>query len=329
MDVTLRQIRYFLALHEHRHFGKAAESCAVSQPALSVQIKELEATLGGALLDRGGGAKGYAPTPLGHEIAAQARRVMAEMEALTRIARVERGLEGVFTLGLIPTVAPYLLPPALDLIRTRLPRLDLRVREAKTDDLLAELHDGRLDACVIATPPEGAGLSGRRLFNDGFLLAVHEREAKERRLVDGGVTLTDVARMRLLLLDEGHCLRDQALSLCNLTPRDASVHLGASSMATLLRLVAGGYGATLTPEIAFDEALALASLRLIRLADPAPARRIWFVSRKRRGEGASYGAMAEILAEAGEDRLKAARAAAATAAPTARKGDATSPGRSS
>lgn len=307
MDITFRQLRYFLALYEHRHFGKAAEACAVSQPALSVQIKELEATLGGALLDRMGG-KGFAPTPLGHEIAAQARRVMAEMDALTRIARIERGLEGVFSLGLIPTVAPYLLPPALDLIRARLPRLDLRVREAKTDELLAELEDGRLDACVIATPPDEVGMAGRRLFSDRFLLAVHGADAAAQGLADGAVRIDEVAKMRLLLLDEGHCLRDQALAVCKLSPREATAQLGASSMATLLRLVSGGYGSTLVPEIAFDETLGISQLTLIRLADPQPEREIWFVSRRRREEREPYSAMADILAEAGGARLRRARA---------------------
>ncbi|MEX2520638.1 MAG: hydrogen peroxide-inducible genes activator [Paracoccaceae bacterium] len=308
MDITIRQLRYFLALYEHRHFGRAAAASSVSQPALSVQVKELESALGGALIDRGG--KGMAPTPLGHEIAAQARRVITEVEALTRIARIKRGLEGVFTLGLIPTVAPYLLPHALGLIRARLPRLDLRVREAKTDELMEELHDGRLDAVVVAGPPEGEALQGRLLFRDRFLLAANRTDADLLRLKDGAVQIDEVAKMRLLLLDEGHCLRDQALTVCKLTPREAKAQLGASSMTTLLRLVAGGFGATLAPEMAYDETLALSELRLIRLAAPEPEREIWFVARRRKGAEASFAALSDILAEAGADRLLNARRAA-------------------
>lgn len=309
MDITLKQLRYFLALYEHRHFGRAAAASSVSQPALSVQVRELEGALGGALIDRGG--KGMAPTPLGHEIAAQARRVIAETEALSRIAREDRGLEGVFTLGLIPTVAPYLLPLALGLIRARLPRLDLRVREAKTDDLMAELHDGRLDAVVIASPPDSDALNGRLLFRDRFLLAVNRADADLLGLEDGAVLIDEVAKMRLLLLDEGHCLRDQALVVCKLAPGEAKAQLGASSMTTLLRLVAGGFGATLAPEMAFDETQSLSDLRLVRLASPEPEREIWFLTRRRKGADASFTGLSDILAEAGADRLLNARRAAA------------------
>ncbi|WP_340109264.1 LysR substrate-binding domain-containing protein [Pikeienuella sp. HZG-20] len=311
MAITLRQLRYFLALYEHRHFGKAAHASAVSQPALSVQVKALEAALGGALIDRA--AKGVAPTALGHEIAAQARRVVQEAEALVRIARAERGVEGPFSLGLIPTIAPYLLPLALDLIARRLPLLELRVREAKTDELIAELKDGRLDAVVVASPPQGRDLSGRLLFRDRFLLAVNRREAAEKGLMDGAVRIEEVAKMRLLLLDEGHCLRDQALSVCNLTARDATEQMGASSMATILRLVAGGYGATLAPETAYDESRSLDQLQLIRLTDPQPEREIWFLSHRSRDMAPPYAALSNILAEAGADRLLNARRAAARA----------------
>ncbi|MEM7271184.1 MAG: LysR substrate-binding domain-containing protein [Pseudomonadota bacterium] len=296
MDITLRQLRYFLALSRTGHFGRAADACAVSQPALSVQIKELEATLGGALVDRS--ARGFALTPLGHEIAEQAGRVSAEAEALVAIARARRGLEGVFSLGLIPTIAPYLLPAALDLIRRRLPLLDLRVREATTDELLSELQEGRLDACVIAAPAGRDDLDDRFLLEDQFLLAVHGREAQDLGLVDGQIKVEQVAEMRLLLLDEGHCLRDQALSFCQMTARDATTQLGASSMATLLRLVAGGYGVTLTPEMAFDEVKAQRPLKLLSLASPQPSRQIHFVTKAMRDGSAPYGPLAEVLAEA-------------------------------
>lgn len=298
MDVTLRQLRYFLAVYEHRHFGRAAAACAVSQPALSVQVKELETALGAALIDREG--RGFAATPLGHEVARQARRVMAELDALTRLARAERGLEGPFALGVIPTVAPYLLPPALAAIRRDLPALDLRVREAKTDDLLGELAEGRLDACVLATEARDPALEERPLFDDRFLLAAPEATAEEMALRSGRIRLDEVARMRLLLLDEGHCLRDQALAICNLSGRDARLQMGASSMTTLLRLIAGGFGATLAPGISATEAQALPGVRLLELAAPAPSRRIRFVTRRVEGLAAPYGALASILAEAGE-----------------------------
>lgn len=308
MAITLRQLTYLCALADRRHFGKAAEQCAVSQPALSVQIRELESGLGVDLIDRSG--RSPALTSAGREVVERSRRILAGVDDLVLTAQRSRGMEGAFALGIIPTVAPYILPTALELIRTRLPKLELKVREATTDNLIEELRAGALDACILATNEAAPDLAQETLFRDRFLLAVHEDEAAFRGLQDGRVAMGDVAEMKLLLLDEGHCLREQALAICKLSTRDASAQLGASSMTTLLRLVAGGYGATLAPEIAFDEAIFSPPMRVIHLASPEPERVVNLTWRGLDDGGEPFAALAAVLAEAGERRQAEARRSA-------------------
>ena len=305
MSITLRQLTYLRALAQCGHFGRAAEQCAVSQPALSVQIKELEANLGVLIVERRG--RSVALTSAGREVVEHAVRILASVDELVLTAQRARGVEGPFALGVIPTVAPYILPITLGLIRDRAPALELRVREAMTDDLLAELRAGKLDACVLATREAAPDLAQQTLFRDRFLLTAHEDEARERGLRDGEVTPGDIAQLKLLLLDEGHCLRDQALSLCEFSPNDASLQFGASSMTTLLRLVAAGYGATLAPEIAFDEASFRPPLRAIRLASPEPEREITLTWRASERGREPFGALGALLAEAGARRQIDAR----------------------
>jgi LysR family hydrogen peroxide-inducible transcriptional activator len=296
MDFTLRQLRYLIALAEAGHFGRAAEASRVSQPALSAQIRELEARLGVELVDRQ--ARGVVLTPAGRETLARARRVIEEAQALDAAARgARRGFGGRLRLGIIPTIAPYLLPAALPALRDRDEGLDLGVREAQTHGLLAELASGALDAAVIALPAATPEVAVRPLFEDRFLLAGSTRdlaafglEAPRPEAVDPG---------RLLLLEDGHCLADQALAACSVPRGAARLDMRAASLATLCRLAAAGLGLTLLPEIAARAELAAAPALAARcFCEPQPARRIALVRRRAGGDAAWFEALAETLAAA-------------------------------
>ncbi len=304
MDISLRHLTYFRALCECGHFAHAAEVCAVSQPALSVKIQELEEILSAPLIDRN--TRPYRPTPLGRDVLRQAQQVLDGVDALHDLARMERGLEGPFTLGVIPTVAPYILPPVLGRLHTDLPKLDLQVREATTEVLLGELRDGQLDAIIIATDVED-DLSETPLFDDRFLLAISSAEADRLSLRDGQFELTDMTRFRLLLLSEGHCLRDQVQSICRFTSRETLNQIGASSLQTLIGLSAGGYGVTLVPEIAAPEAAATQNLTLLHLSAPEPARTLRFVTKSNAARMPNIDALTGIFREVGETLTKAAR----------------------
>lgn len=303
MSITLRQLSYFIALAEARNFGRAAEACHVSQPALSVQIKELEADLGVQLVERQ--PRRAVLTPAGHELLRYARRVMDEMRALKDAARWQRGLGGRLSLGVIPTVAPYLLPVALPMIRAQNLTLELGVREAQTERLIADLGEGRLDAAVIALPAGRDDLVEAPLFEDRFLLAGSSAQIAALGAGLEGVRPAALDPHRLLLLEEGHCLADQALEVCALKRDATRVDLGASSLATLAGLVAEGFGLTFLPEIAVPTELAAArGLAVHRFAAPQPSRRLGLVRRKLSRDDGWFGALAEILSEAG-DRLTA------------------------
>src|SRR5215510_15018892 len=235
--ITLRQLRYLAALAEHRHFGRAAEACAVTEPALSMQIRELERLLGVELVERRPGE--VVLTQLGVEVAQRGDRVLAGARDLVDFAR-HRGrlLTGPLHLGLIPTLAPYVLPKILPILQRRYPDLRLELRETQTRMLIEELHRGALDVIMLALPVDDAEIERVRLFDDPFLLAV---PSTDNRPESARVSEEDIDTQRLILLEEGHCLRDQALALCA-THHDAA--LGATSLATVIQMVANGYGVT-------------------------------------------------------------------------------------
>lgn len=303
MAVTLKQLNYFVALAEEASFGRAAARVHISQPALSLQIKELEATLDVTLIDRL--PREARLTRAGREVLGRARRILAEVGDLTQAVRWREGLSGQLNLGVIPTVAPYLLPLALTRLRARDITLDIRVREAQTATLIAELRDGQIDAAVLALPLGGAGLVAAPLFRDRFLLA-----GSEARLQAARPTRPEaVAARDLLLLDDGHCLADQALEVCGL--RGAGrVNLGASSLATLSGLAAEGFGLTLMPEIAARaEQAAAPGLALARFAEPEPARDLALVRREGSTDDGWVADLAAILRDAGTELIAhAARA---------------------
>ncbi|QDC09556.1 LysR family transcriptional regulator [Oceanicola sp. D3] len=299
MNLTLRQLRYFVALAETGSFVRAAEIVHVSQPALSQQIKEMESQTGLRLVERQ--PRRAVLTPAGHELLTHAKAVLNAMDALEQAARWQEGLGGRLSLGVIPTIAPYLLPVALPLIRSRNLRLELRVREAQTERVLDALEAGRLDAAVVALPSGRAGLVEEELFEDRFLLA-----GNSATLAGQGAGLRPEALDpgRLMLLEEGHCLADQALEVCALRRTDTRVDLGASSLATLSGLVAEGFGFTFLPELAAAaECAASPNLALRRFGAPEPARRIGLLRRRTAMDDGWFSGLAQILREAGQTRL--------------------------
>jgi len=298
MNITLRQLSYFIALAETRHFGRAAARAHVTQPALSTQIRELEERLGTTLIDRSDRA--FRLTPGGQEVLASARRIMAEIERMEAGARWRDGLHGRLKLGIIPTVAPYLLPEALPGLRARDVTLDLRLREAQTAILLDEIAEGLLDAAVIALPSGVDGLVEHPLFEDRFLLAARAEHVAEMREAGDVPRPTELNPSHLLLLDEGHCLADQALEICGTRRPATRVDLGASSLRTLCGLVAAGFGQTLLPEIAHaTEVPGTPGMAVMRFAEPEPMRVVGLVRRDLGGPDGWFLDLAEVLATAG------------------------------
>lgn len=302
MNITFRQLTYFIALAETRNFGRAADKVHISQPALSVQIKELESQLGVQLVERQ--PRTVVLTPAGHDLLRHARKITEEMRALEISARWREGLSGKLALGVIPTVAPYLLPVALPLLRAQNLTLDLGIRESTTDRLLAELAEGRLDAAVIALPSGVDNLVEIPLFADRFFLAGSEPQLAALERQGSLPRPEELDPDRLLLLEEGHCLSDQALTVCSLKRDQTRVDLGASSLSTLCRLVAEGFGLTFVPEIAVPtERAAAPSLAIRGFGAPAPFRTIGLVRRKLSQDDGWFTELAEILEEAGQNLL--------------------------
>ncbi len=276
MKITLRQLEYFITLAETGHFGRAAELSGVSQPALSVQIQELEARLGAKLIERQ--SRKIVLTHTGREILLRARSVLSEISSIEQVARLERGLSGHLKIGVIPTVAPYLLPLVLPLLRKTYPELELGVREAQTDVLLGELETGRLDAAIVALPSGMEGATEAELFVDPFLLAGTAAALSE---LPETLHPSEIDPEKLLLLDEGHCLSEQALEACALERMRHRIDLRASSLGTLCGLVAMGHGLTFVPQIAAaTEQKSTPELALRAFRGTPPHRRIGIVRRQ-------------------------------------------------
>jgi LysR family hydrogen peroxide-inducible transcriptional activator len=317
MGLTLKQLRYLAALAEEGHFGRAAASVNVSQPALSVQIRELEGALGAALVERGG--REVVITPTGREIVRRARRILDEVREIEQLARWDRGLGGRLRLGVIPTVAPYLLPQALPLLRARHLALDLGIREAQTERLVEEVRVGALDAAVIAVGPETAGLATAPLFEDRFLLAGSAARLAAIRAGSASPRPEEMEAEQLLLLDDGHCLTAQALAACAVDRARTRMDLRAASLTTLCRLVSEGFGLTLLPELAVRaECAGAPELRLARLEAPEPARTIGLVRRTLAVDDGWFGELGTMLAEAGRAEVEAARAMVSREGPSGR-----------
>jgi LysR family transcriptional regulator, hydrogen peroxide-inducible genes activator len=291
-NLTLRQLRYFDALARHGHFGRAADASAISQPALSMQIRELEETLGTPLVERG--PRQVRLTGFGEEVLSRVREILRSVEELGDLARASGdSLAGRLRIGVIPTIAPYLLPRIVADITRRYAGLDIRIRETVTPRLLQELAEGRLDTAIVALPVSEPGLTEVALFSEEFVLVRPPEDAG--RPVPTAETLR---HMRLLLLEEGHCFRDQALSFCSLASAAPREILDASSLTTLVQMVSAGIGVTLIPEMAVPVETRSAEVALARFPPPRPARTVGMVWRRSSPLAGRLTELADIVAVA-------------------------------
>lgn len=299
-NVTLKQLRYFHALAREQHFGKAAEACSVTQPALSMQIQELEATLGLDLVERA--RAGVKLTAKGQQISLRAQRILNEVHDLVDFAKQSAGvLSGTLRLGIIPSVAPYLLPPLLPLLKEKFPDLELYLRETQTETLLNELAEGKLDVLLLALPVKSHDIDTLPLLDDKFVLAVPKGQRLSGRVK---VTPELVAQEQLLLLEEGHCLRDQALAYCSLKHSDTINTFGASSMSTIVEMVSAGLGITLLPELCIALEERGRDIKLMRFVDPEPVRSIGLAWRHSSPRADDFSALGELVLKAGQDTIR-------------------------
>jgi LysR family hydrogen peroxide-inducible transcriptional activator len=288
-NITLKQLRYFDALARAAHFGRAADACAISQPALSVQIKELEHTLGVTLFERG--PRHVRLTAFGEEFGTRARAILRRVDELGDLARATRsGLVGRLRIGIIPTIAPYLLPRLIADLAAQHAELDLHIRETVTSRLVDELQAGKIDTAIVALPISDQALTEVALFDEDLVLV---RPAQDADLpTPDQTTLRDI---RLLLLEEGHCFRDHALSFCNIggaRPRDG---LDGTSLSTLVQMVGAGIGVTLIPDMAIAVETKSAPVSIARFAAPQPTRTVGMIWRKSNPLSDQLAQLAEIV----------------------------------
>lgn len=294
--ITLRQLRYLAALAQHGHFGRAAEACAVTQPALSMQIRDLERTLGVKVVERRPGE--VMLTTIGREIARRGADVLAASRELMDFARHSgQLLTGRLTLGVIPSLAPYLLPKILPLLQKQYPDLQIDLRETQTRQLINEINNGALDAAMLALPTGHSDIATLPLFEDTFLLAV---PANDPRSDSGRVAAQDIDQSKLILLEDGHCLRDQALAFCATAERGRSsgtggTSFGASSLSTVMQMVASGYGVTLIPQIAAEVERRDTRVKFLRLREPQPGRSIGLAFRRTSPRRADFVALGDVV----------------------------------
>lgn len=275
INLTLRQLRYFEAVARQGHFGRAADACAISQPALSMQIRELEEQLGHDLFERGG--RQVRLTAFGEEFALRVRDILQGVDELADFARGARDrLDGRLRIGVIPTVAPYLLPAIIGDLARRYPALDLQVRESVTPRLIQELSEGRLDTAIVALPVSEPAFVEVPLFSETFVL-VRPRDQADLPVPDR----RQLPEMRLLLLEEGHCFRDQALSFCHMPSSRPREWLDGSSLTTLVQMVSAGIGITLIPEMAVPVETRSTPVAIARFDGVQPQRTIGMIWRKR------------------------------------------------
>ncbi len=289
----MKHLRYFEALARLGHFGRAAESCAISQPALSVQIRELEELIGAPLVERG--SRKIRLTSLGEEFAERVHAILRSVDDLAELARATQvSLTGRLRIGVIPTIAPYLLPDVIKTLTQRYPGLDPRPREAVTQRLIEDLQEARLDAAIVALPVSEPTLEEIPLFDEEFVLV--------RPLEDAGKPVPSsemLHEMRLLLLEEGHCFREQALSFCNIAAAPPRELMEGSSLTTLVQMVGAGIGVTLLPQMAVRTETRSADVSVFRLLEPRPFRTIGMIWRKTNPLVSQFGPIAEIVRDAG------------------------------
>lgn len=301
--MNLRDLQYLVALAEQRHFGKAAAACFVSQPTLSMQIRKLEEELGVALFERA--PRKVMLTAAGEDIVVRARRVLAEVEQMKEAARRSRDPEaGSLRLGVFPTLGPYLLPHVVPQLRERFPQLALLLVEEKSDVLLERLRAGRLDAALLALPIDDDQLHAHFLFEEPFVLAAPAQHPLAQVQV---LTMDALSDETLLLLEDGHCLRDQALDVCRLSGAQEKSGFRATSLETLRQMVAAGAGVTLLPALSVHAPVAQPrNIRLVPFRDPPPSRRIALVWRKSSAMDGFLRRLADAIGELARVQLQAA-----------------------
>jgi LysR family hydrogen peroxide-inducible transcriptional activator len=276
-DLKLKDLRYLVAVADTRHFGRAAERSFVSQPTLSAQLKKLEEYLGVQLIERA--PKRVQLTAAGEQIVERARRILDASDEIVELARGHRDpLAGRLRVALLPTIGPYLLPSVAGRLRKQLPRLELMLYEYQTDPMLEKLHSGEIDVGILALPVPLEGLESRELYREPFTVAMPATHKLAQR---GTIRVDDLSDETLLLLEDGHCLRDQALDICSGTGVHEKQDFRATSLETLRQMVAAGVGITLLPELAGRGAYGNARGVAIRpFAKPVPTRTVGAVWRK-------------------------------------------------
>jgi len=291
---TFKQLAYFEALAREGHFGRAAQSVHVSQPALSAQIAEMERMAGRRLVERRRG--GAVLTRAGHRLLPDIKAMLLLAEQIERKVRADQGgLTGTLRLGMIPTVAPYLLPQMVPALAKRYPDLALRLRETVTERLVEELDRGDLDAIIAAAPINGVAFNSLTIARDRFFIAA---ASNSDDVIPSPAAPDSMASERLLLLDEGHCLRDQALAACEMHQGRRMVNFSATSLTTVLQMVANGMGLTLIPEMAVEaESCAARGITLSRFASPEPSREIGLYWRASAGMENAMAALGEVVSD--------------------------------
>ncbi|MTI18156.1 hydrogen peroxide-inducible genes activator [Rhodobacteraceae bacterium RKSG542] len=296
---SMKHLRYFEALARHGHFRKAAEDCAITQPALSMQIRELEGIVGAPLVERS--ARQVRLTALGEDFAERARGILRAVDELDDLVRSTTvSMVGKLRLGIIPTIAPYLLPQVIQALSAKFPGIDLRPRETVTKTLIEDLIECRIDMAILALPISEPSLREIELFREEFVLV--------RPLQDSDKPIPNsekLREMRLLLLEEGHCFRDQALSFCSIGDEAPSEMMEGSSLTTLVQMVGTGIGVTLIPEMAVPIETRSSSVSVAQLAEPRPSRTVGLVWRKSSPLEKQFMQVAEVVKEAGLRRLQA------------------------
>ncbi|NVJ68768.1 MAG: hydrogen peroxide-inducible genes activator [Alphaproteobacteria bacterium] len=287
---TLKQLRYLVALHRTNHFGKAAEACHVTQSTLSAGLQELESLLGTQLVERT--KRSVMFTALGEEIVRRAQTILNDVDDLTDLATASKDpLKGIVRMGVIPTIAPFLLPKIMPSIRDKMPELELHLREDKSAELCELVRVGELDLVLYALPFACGDVEEMPLFHDPFFVAFPPGEAPK-----DGISSTELDEDRLMLLEEGHCLRDHALAACQLLGRGARREMAGTSLNTILQMVAAGHGITLMPGMAVDAGLLEGTgVEVLPFKDIVPTRTIGLIWRKTNPRAPTFRALGEVI----------------------------------
>ncbi len=291
---TLKHLKYFIAVAKFKHFGQAADACFVTQPTLSSAIKEFEDILGLQLLERT--KRSVLITPMGQEILLRAQEIVVQADGLMELAKAKGApLSGELRLGVIPTIGPYLLPQIMQNIRLHFPDLTLYLKEDQTERLLESLKGGQLDVLILALPYESEAIESSIFMQDDFYCALpsHHKLSHNTHIEN-----REIVEENLLLLEEGHCLRDHAMAACSWAGASNINEFGATSLSTIVQMVANGLGITLLPKMAIDAGITRGTdLTTLPLSKDSPPRDIGLVWRKTSGRGDEFRTLAQFLQE--------------------------------